>query len=193
MDFVSITRPEFDCTAEVSWASIDFARNGTLYVSSFYRPPGAKGEVINELQGSINNIFRKHRKMPALLLAGDFNLPDIDWENVITSNPRTHALHSHFLNFVNGCSLTQMSREPARPASGNILDLVLATVPHMVSNIQTKPGIRDHDIVLFDINMRPKLQRKPVRTIYQYDKANKDDIKTQCSQMTSTYFERNPD
>ena len=89
MDFVSITRPEFDCTAEVSWASIDFARNGTLYVCSFYRPPGAKGEVIDELQGSINNIFRKHRKMPALLLAGDFNLPDIDWENVITSNPRT--------------------------------------------------------------------------------------------------------
>ena len=103
MDFVSITRPEFDCTAEVSWASIDFTRNGTLYVGSFYRPPGAKGEVIDELQGSINNIFRKHRKMPALLLAGDFNLPDIDWENVITSHPRTHALHSHFLNFVNGC------------------------------------------------------------------------------------------
>ena len=86
-----------------------------------------------------------------------------------------------------------MSREPTRPASGNILDLVLATVPQMVSNIQTKPGISDHDIVLFDINMHPKLQRKPVRTIYQYDRANKDDIKTQCSQMISTYFERNPD
>ena len=86
-----------------------------------------------------------------------------------------------------------MSREPTRPASGTILELVLATVPQMVSNIQTKPGNSDHDIVLFDINMRPKLQRIPVRRMYQYDRANKDDIKTQCSQMTSTYFERNPD
>ena len=46
---------------------------------------------------------------------------------------------------------------------------------------------------MFVINMRPKLQRNPVRTIYQYNRANKDDIKTQCSQMTSTYFERNLD
>ena len=86
-----------------------------------------------------------------------------------------------------------MSREPTTPASGNILDLVLTTVPQMVSNIQNKPGISDHNSVLFDINMRPKLQRKPIRTIYQYDRANKDDIKTRCSPMSSTYFERNPD
>ena len=193
MDFASVVRPEFDCSAEVCWASIDFANNGTLYIGSCYRPPGAKSEVIDELQNSINNIIHKHRKMPALLLAGDFNLPDIDWDNIITSNPRTHAVHSHFLNFVNGCSLFQMSKEPTRPASGNILDLILTTLPDIVNNTQTKPGISDHDLIMFDINMRPKVQRKAVRKIYQYDKANKEDIKKRCSEMTSQYFERSPD
>lgn len=41
--------------------------------------------------------------------------------------------------------------------------------------------------------MRPELQRKPVRTIYKYDKANKQDIKAQCSPMTALYMERKPD
>nr|XP_054755967.1 uncharacterized protein LOC129261972 [Lytechinus pictus] len=192
-DLASIRRPEFDCSAEVCWASIDFVKGGLLYLGSFYRPPGSKDEVIDELQGSISTIFRKHRKLPALVLAGDFNLPDIDWCKVVTSNPRTHAIHSHFLNFVNGCSLTQMGREPTRPASGNILDLILTTTPDAVNNTQTKPGISDHDITLFDINMRPKLQRKPVRRIYQYDKADKQDIKERCSQMSYDYFERSPE
>ncbi len=48
---------------------------------------------------------------------------------------------------------------------------------NLVENVTVKPGVSDHNIVLFDINMTPKLQPKPPRTIYKYDKADEGEIK----------------
>lgn len=50
------------------------------------------------------------------------------------------------------------------------------------------PGISDHNQVLFDINMGPKIQKKPPRIIYKYDKANKELIKETFLKASQVYF-----
>ena len=41
--------------------------------------------------------------------------------------------------------------------------------------------------------MSPKLQKKPPRVVYHYNKADPDDIKTKCKDFVSSYFEHSPD
>ena len=52
----------------------------TVEIGSFYRPPNAKIESLENLQSSMTNI-NEHNKEKPIFLAGDFNLPHINWEN----------------------------------------------------------------------------------------------------------------
>ena len=62
-----------------------------------------------------------------VLLSGDFNLPDIDWEEgSVKSNPQyTAAINWKMIDIVNDFNLTQMVTEPTR--QGNILDLLFTS------------------------------------------------------------------
>jgi hypothetical protein len=192
-DIVVVDRPEFDSDAEVTWASIEFAKNGCLYLGSYYRPPNSRNVALDHIQDSLSKILAKHHKLPNIILAGDCNFPDIDWENILTTNVKTQAEHNHFINFLNENGLKQLTKEITRPKSGNILDLVMTTNEDLVENITVEPGISDHNLVLFDINMTPRLQKKPPRKIYKYSKADTDDIKKCLEEATEEYFQRSPD
>ena len=60
----------------------------------------------------------------------------------------------------------------------NILQLLLATNPHVFKPIDTKPGISDHFILSADADLKPSIQRVPRRKVYKFSKANVDGLKT---------------
>ena len=66
------------------WVKIKLKNSKDLYISSFYMPHRNINDL-NKLSESItmvNNGKPKH-----IILAGDFNCPDIDWSNM-TINPK---------------------------------------------------------------------------------------------------------
>ena len=68
-------------------------KSGSVVVGSFYRPPSTSVDYLEQLELSMNNI----KKLSGIdgkyvLLGGDFNLPDIDWEEgSVKSNPQYTA------------------------------------------------------------------------------------------------------
>ena len=108
------------------------------------------------------------------MVSGDFNCSDIDWKCDPSSVTRHDSapLMYKLLDLINCHALTQYVTVPTRPASLKTLDLVLSSVPSLVSNAQVKSGMRDHDIVLFNINVKPKRFSRPPHKVYLYDKAD---------------------
>ena len=61
------------------------------------------------------------------------------------------------------------------------------------SNVKVEPGISDHMAVLFNINMSPKVQTMPRKTIYEYGKADQNQIKNYLNSQLTEYQNRNLD
>ena len=83
--------------------------------------------------------------------------------------------------------------EISRPASNNILDLILTNKPGSVLHAYCVPDISDHNAVICVLNILPQHKRKPKRTIFMYNKANWDDIHTESKRLSELCFKRNPD
>ena len=143
---------------------------------------------------------RKRRVIPNLetfigmvdhiVVSGDLNCGDIDWKcdpPMVTSHT-TAPLMYRLLDLVNVHALTQYVTVPTRPASLKTLDLVLSSVPSLVSDIQVKPGMSNHDIVLFNIRVEPKLSSRPPHKVYFYDKADLDTFRQDISNSATEFF-----
>ena len=85
------------------------------------------------------------------MLAGDFNLPDIDWTiPTIKNQCRTPAIHSQLLNTLADHSLTQLNQTATH--ENNILDLITTNSPNLVNRIEILPGISDHHAIFTEVN-----------------------------------------
>ena len=103
--------------------------------------------MLDKLQNSNRNTISE------LLIIGD--LPDFDWprfrplkntENYILL---TDIIHDNFL--------TQLVNKPTRQQ--NILDLVLATAPDTVYNLQVGEPFSDHNSITFFLSIFPSNQK----------------------------------
>ena len=100
-----------------------------------------------------------------VVIAGDFNLPDIDWSKQQITNNRTASKHNKLLEIINKFGLQNMLNNPTRIDSGNILDLILTSNPSIIVNTHTTPGMSDLEAVTFNINLNPIRNRKPPQNI----------------------------
>ena len=142
-------------TCEIVWTNVHFFRNKAVYLASYYRPPNDHTASLEALHESLAIFYRSCKLPPSIIIAGDLNLPDINWENLCTTNQHTATKQNKLLEIVSEYGLTNMVNEPTRLDSGNILDLVLTSNPALISNVNTVSGMSDHEAVLFQINMNP--------------------------------------
>ena len=74
------------------------------------------------------------------------------------------------------------------PASLKTRDLVLSSVPSLVSFARVIQGMKDHDIVLFNIRYEySRTSRLPLK-LYQYYKADFDKLRRDVSKGGSEFF-----
>ena len=105
------------------------------------------------------------------MLAGDFNLPDIDWTiPTIKNQCRTRAIHSQLLNTLADHSLIQLNQTATR--ENNILDLITTNSPNLVNRIEILPGISDHHAIFTEVNTMPLIGKKTTQ-IYLPSQQNK--------------------
>ena len=122
------------------------------------------------------------------ILGGDFNLPDIDWDNYTIKGTQTSKdINDSFLRMSADLNLQQVVNIPTR--GDNILDLLFTSNPGQLNRCRTLPpiGNSDHDIVLLDLAMcitRPNPQK---REIFLWKKANISGIEEQLGNELDTF------
>jgi len=99
------------------------------------------------LQDSFRGRLQAASQSQALVFMGDFNHPDISWED----HTATQAQSRRFLQSIDGNFLMQVVEEPTR--KGALLDLVLTNKKELVEDVKVRGrlGCSDHEIVEFRI------------------------------------------
>ena len=132
-------------SVEVLTISVGFT-SPTVYCLA-YIPPNASAEYRQEFLDyleSLNSISSN------LVLLGDFNLIDINWNSLSGQSP----FSSKFCDVTFDLNLFQLIEESTHIA-GNILDLILTNVPENISSliVYSEPPLpisSDHFIIIFD-------------------------------------------
>ena len=89
------------------------------------------------------------------------------------------------LEIIDEHGLTQLVKEPTR--DDNILDLVLTNNVNIINNVRVIPGISDHDMVLFEVNLACR-KKKPVRRkIYMRKRADTTRIKKELQDFANDF------
>ena len=85
------------------------------------------------------------------------------------------AIYEDFISLLDDFSLVQVVSEPTR--GENVLDFFLTSNHTLVNDIKISPGIADHDIVVANVNVKPKISKQVPRKVPLFRKANWTDFK----------------
>ena len=149
-------------SAEVIWVKIILQNCNPLYVGSFYRQPSQRStEQLDELEKSLNYIsnLTKNNPNPTLFLGGDFNLGDINWDDLsIFTNSPVRGVCEKLLDILHNFHLEQHQREDTR--ENQLLDLFCSNKPSQVKSCNTIPGLSDHEVIIADCLIKAKICKK---------------------------------
>lgn len=155
-------------------------------ICAVYRPPGSSLEVISNL----NDFIIEHgNPSTSLILAGDFNLPSMDWENLVAgSQDRLHGEALLDLSFSR--DLVQVVKDFTRKNQDthSLLDLVFLSDKLIQCDYMCKveEGISDHDMVIVTIPLNERITKQPQFVkVLDYEKADDDSI---LDHLESSFF-----
>ena len=139
---------------ESVWCEISLKDRDKLLLGCVYRSPSSTS--FNN--GKLNELIDKacDLKYSHFMLLGDFNYPEIDWQNKdVTTNPNSDP--SKFFECIQDNFLFQHIVWPTRFRTGqipNILDLVFTNEEDMIPKdsikIDSPIGKSDHSLIIFD-------------------------------------------
>ena len=161
-----------------------------IIVGSIYRPPNSDLETSVKICKELTSI-KNQNKNAIFWVAGDFNLPNIDWDTV--SSKTTNTIDTHFLDTIDILGWTQIIK--FKTLKNNTLDLFFTDNPGLITKQQLLPGIGDHDAILIKSRLRPKRVKKTNHQILIWKKCNiscmREDIKEFSKSFTKKYTNNN--
>ena len=165
-----------DKSSEFVLAKLEVQGNPDLYIGSFYRHTNTDKKSLNTLYENVSQIHGG-KKLPNIIIAGDFNLPDVNWSlNSYNTQPQYGAgVNELAIDLMNELSLTQMVNEST--GGNNILDLLFSSSPDQVDNVKVVPGISDHHAVTAEVLIKPKRSKLKARKVFQYGRADEEAIR----------------
>ena len=133
------------------------ANKPSLIICSVYRPPDRDVENIENLCKALESLCLTYLDIP-IWIAGDLNLPNIDWENycIIVDNVYPMAICEHLINFMQEYEFSQTINFPTR--KNNILDIFITNRPSLITFCSTIPGISDHEAVCIKSAIQATIQ-----------------------------------
>ncbi len=143
----------------------DLTKNVKLRFICLYVPP-KNCKTLNDINFMCSLISEHILVDYPIILCGDFNLPNISWENLTAPTESDLC----FLNFTKNCNFIQMVKSPTR--GSKILDLVFTNTEPTINDLQILPpiGTSDHNAISFKCNF--PLNRPIARTFYNFTKSN---------------------
>ena len=144
-------------------------------VCGFYRPPSTKFEYLQEFNKLLHVL---NQESCPLVICGDFNFPEINWDYQLASGSDNLAVT--FCEMVNDSFLTQINRDPTRitQTTSSILDLVLTNFPERFHRISTFDTLLSTDHLGISFFMKTPVHSKRFsRTVYNFKSADLDGLK----------------
>lgn len=132
----------------------------------FYRPPKSDINPLLDLQTALDSVLSTPNS--DLLLLGDFNLPEINWETICASRSSDHT--TLLCKIINDNFLTQLVKDSTREES--ILDLVLVSSPDLVHDLTVGQPFSDHNLMNFFLSRSPRGYRRSKKLAYSFTKAD---------------------
>lgn len=164
----------FNTNCEIDWIKIKLHNTKDLYFGAFYMPHRNDHDLA-ELQRSIEMISETTKGDAHIILSGDFNCPDINWEDhTVNQNAQDRPIQQKLADLTSSASLTQIHNQPTRLSA--ILDLTFTTNPSLLKNSTSLPGISDHNIVVSDFDTKPSITRERPRKTYKFKNAKWEQI-----------------
>ncbi len=157
----------------------------SIIVASLYRPTDNNQVYMDELNRTILHLCQNNPGA-AIWIAGDLNLPDVDWPSLsIVSHQYRHAISDSFLKVLDKTGLDQLVDFPTR--GDNTLDVVVTNRPSLLNKCSGLPALSDHDVIYVDVNVRA-YRRKPVRReILLWKRANFDVIRERLQNWSDQF------
>ena len=177
----AIEQPELVTNCEIAFVKLNLKSAQDLYVASYYMPH-RNLEDLNQLNDSLNKL--NSSKPKHILLGGDFNCPDINWEqNITVEHCHDRNIQETLVDLANNHSITQVHSDSTR--DDNLLDLMFTSNPSLVKSSTSIPGISDHDITITDLDIRPQYVKQKKRKVYKYNKANWEAIASELEETSN--------
>ena len=184
-EITSPTKPEH---LEAVFVKISLVTKKTLIIGGIYRPTNNDNQYATELTDFMIKLSKKHSNA-IQWFCGDFNLPDVNWQsNTIEGCRYPSSINQLFIDCAFNCKMEQVVEKPTR--MDNILDLFFTNRPSLVSQVQIKPGISDHEMVCIDSAIRPAKVKPVQRKIFLWKKGDIDQLKASVMLFADEFCEK---
>ena len=133
-----------------------------------YRSPNSTPEDNDKLNTQIDFISNMlNASGERLVMVGDFNYPDINWDQVTCDKSSNHPAFK-FLNTVNSNYFTQYVDRPTHFRAlqePTQIDLILSNCPDFIHSLDYMPpfGKSHHSVICFDFDIKSPIAIKPVK------------------------------
>lgn len=141
-----------------------------LTLGAVYRPPSSPPEFLLAL----SHYMSAHLN-GSLIMAGDFNLPTLDW----SSNMTSHLLDSTLQDIMLTNDLAQVVHETTRESEGGGTTLDLVFVSRSITDyaVRVEDGISDHKLVHFSCTLGNCVKNRPKsKTVKNFSQSNDNAI-----------------
>lgn len=155
---------------ESIWCKITLADSSSFAAGVFYRPPDSNLNTLQLLHEIVSEASGQ-----TFVLAGDFNLPELMWQNEMCQCKVNSRANLEMKSIVDTFGLSQYVKEPTR--NDNILDLLFCNSPSFVNSVVTIPGISDHHAIVASIRTKTKRQKSNAsRRVFLFEKGDYSNI-----------------
>ena len=154
-----------DCELDIILVQLEILPR--ILVCCVYNPPSSSDDHFNRLLDLIHSL-PVHGDV---LILGDFNVPDVDWDTLSASTSRSSSLcdcifENNLIQMVTG----------GTHCHGNTLDLILTNSPGRVTNVLIDNKlISDHHRIYFDVEVS-RLHESGAKTITLIDCFSRADL-----------------
>ena len=159
------------------FCKLSLSKKKSVLVGSIYRSPSSKDSDCNDLMKQLNHVYSLSKSTgDKFILLGDFNLPDINWNDESCVKNIEH-ISSKFLEFVKVNDITQFITSPTHhrtTQTPTLIDLILSNDSHLVSEVAHFPpfGLSHHSVLSFSTNFSPHTVEATPVLKYQIDKGD---------------------
>ena len=121
--------PELVINCEIEWLKVKLHQAKDLFTGTFYMAHRNMPDI-KELQKSLSKVSENGKKARHVIMAGDFNCPDVNWDNSTVPPGASDRKVQQTLGDV--CSTEHLTQTQTKPTRGpNVLDIVYTTNPSL--------------------------------------------------------------
>ena len=175
-DIISRRRADLEPDCEIMLCDLQASNATKTALVLCYRPPSFDNEFFCTAMN--NTLQAVHHEYDNMCVFGDFNFPSIDW----SGNENTRNLGScgrvSFKEIMTEFGHSQIN-DVISNSAGNILDLIFANIPEMISTVSEFSCIfpTDHAVLKFSIFIQKTRHNKKERFVYHYKAAQWNELR----------------